>query len=309
MNSDASRSGRSVQFCDAKTGKVGNALLPNGIHLQSNGRTSITNLETSVERPSGVLSKDNLNSPKKPWRFPWRCSMKALRPHASLTCSQSQTSSPVTMKHTPFHSISLNFLNRSPVTSKHCVKDAVSEKSSQGTSHRKQSNFSDTEQSTDMLELYDCSEDGGTRDDNYSVILIDASPEIGNDKKTGVVGHNRIPLGGSAVSEYCDPPVCAGDASVVNNTDSRPDSLSYHSDPVCPVSLQSDSDTAEETMMSPSSVCKDNSAPVSKMSHRNGPIVFQLNGTPCHSVPLLHWHKQNGHCPCIVDDVTLDHSY
>ena len=188
----------------------------------------------------------------------------------------------------------------------------MSEKPSQGTSHRKQSNFSETEQSTDMLELYDCSEDGGTRDDNCSVIVVDASHESNNDTTTGVVGHNSTPLGGSAVSECCDPPLCPG--KVVNNTDSRTDRLSYHS----PVSVQSDtdlspgsydSDTAEEPMMSPNSVCKDNSALVTKMSHRNGPIVFQLNGSPCHSVPLLQWHKHNGHCPRIVDDVTLDHSY
>ena len=194
----------------------------------------------------------------------------------------------------------------------------MAEKPSQGTSHRKQSNFSETEQSTDMLELYDCSEDGGTRDDNCSVILVDASPESCHDKTTGDVGHNRTPLGGSAVSECCDPPLCPGDPSVVNNMDSRTDRLSYHSDPLCPASLQSDtdlspgscdSDTAEEPMISPNSVCKDNSALVTKMSHRNGPIVFQLNGSPCHSVPLLQWHKHNGHCPRIVDDVTLDHSY
>ena len=323
MNSDASRSRRSVQFCenthDSKNGsgssqrtlKVGNDLLPNGILLHAN-KNSTTNLDTRV------ISKDNLNSPKKTWRFPWRtCTgKKSMRPHPSLTCSQSQTSSPVTMKHTPFHSISLNFLNRSPVTSPHRLKDTAPEKSSQNTSHRKQSNFSDTEQSTDMLELCDCSEDGcnSMHDDTCSVASVLGLPQNSDDNRMEPVADNSKLVVDSAITEHDKLLRLTNNSRPINSIDNRHDNLTCHSEPVSR-SDQSDgevspcwhdSDIAEEVTRANSHPYKHSSTLVAEGSPSKGPVAFQLNGNAGQSLVLLQSQQHNGNCRRITDDIMVD---
>ena len=307
MNADVASSRRNVKFCEllhdskddsSENQYVGDELLPKCIILHPDGRNSAAGeQETDIDGISVVSSRDNSDTPKKPWKFPWLTSTAK----KSLSYSQSQTSSPVSMKHTPFHSTSLNFLNKPATNSSVCSEESVPEKTCRSDLYRKQSTFSDTDVSTDVVELCDSSDDC-FHDTLSSPALRVALRDSDDDKGTGCA--------------VCDT---VGEDTIVESDSgaevdvSVRDGLMCQSDHTGHKSVETDSEpthrccdtvtTAPETRQINDNPCTDD---IAKMSQVNHPVTFSLNGSACQHVPLLKWHRQNGNGRCLANSVEFD---
>ena len=318
-NPEVSQSRRNVQFCelmlDSKDDSsdnqypliVGDELLPKCIVLHPNGKSSPAEQETNIDGISVVSSRHNSDASKKPWRFPWLTSTA----NKSLSYSQSQRSSPVTMKHTPFHSTSLNLLDGSATSSPVCPEETGPEKTSRSDLYRKQSTFSDTDVSTDIVELCDSSDDNCFHDGLGSPPLV-ALCDGGDDKGSGRTVCDSV--GEDTIAENLRTSKLSSNSRAVIETDvSVHDGLNSN-DPTVHRSDQSDSEashrccdsitTAQETTEINDSPCTDDRA---QMSQLNDPVTFPLNGGICQHLPLLKWHRQNGDARCIANDVEFDH--
>ena len=315
-NPEVSQSRRNVQFCelmlDSKDDSsdnqypliVGDELLPKCIILQPNGKSSPAEQETNIDGMSVVSSRHNSDASKKPWRFPWLTSTA----NKSLSYSQSQRSSPVMIKHTPFHSTSLNLLDGSATSSPVCPEETGPEKTSRSDLYRKQSTFSDTDVSTDIVELCDSSDDNCFHDGLVSPALV-ALRDGGDDKGSGRTVCDSV--GEDTTAESLSTCKLCSDSCATDEVHDSPIS----SDPTVHRSDQSDSEaashrccdsiaTAQETTEINDSPCTDDGA---KMSQLNDLVTFPLNRGTCQHLPLLKWHRQNGDARCIANDVEFDH--